>query len=309
MYICRNIKFTQLNEVALIIIYNHQYNKNIEIIENIYSKRFGHIYHLVPFYKGTKENVIPVYENSYYFQGYVAQGLRGFFKKNYTHYFFIADDLMLNPAINETNYSSFFNLQAKDSFLSYFENLSFDWFATLKAFKWNMRLAGVEVVDFLPSCEEALRILKKYGVSLDVKDTRKNSVKIAKRIKNNIHLYGMKGGLKSILKKPQPQLLPYPFLGGYSDIFIISSDVIEDFAHFCGIFAATELHVETAVPTCLALVTENIVTEKETELKGHLIWGEAIRDFEKSYEGSLKKLLNNFPEKLYIHPIKLSRWQ
>ena len=294
------------------IIYNHQYNKNIEIIENIYSKRFSHIYHLVPFYKGTKENVIPVYENSHYFQGYVAQGLKGFFKKNYTHYFFIADDLMLNPAINETNYSSFFNLQAKDSFLSYFENLDFDWFATPKAFKWNMRLAGVEVVDFLPSCEEALRILKKYGVSLDVKDTRKNSVKIKERITNmlrDFYCYGIREGLKSILKKPQPPLLPYPLLGGYSDIFIISSDVIEDFAHFCGIFAATELYVEMAIPTSLALLTENIVTEKETQLKGHPIWDGEVLDFEKSYEGSLKKLLNNFPEKLYIHPIKLSKWQ
>ena len=48
-----------MNRVALIIIYNHQYNKNIDILERIYNGRFSNIYHLVPFYNGEKQNVIP----------------------------------------------------------------------------------------------------------------------------------------------------------------------------------------------------------------------------------------------------------
>jgi len=103
--------------VALIIIYNHQYNKNIEILEQIYKGRFSNIYHLVPFYNGEKPNVIPVYENSYYFQGYVAQGFKSYFRKDYAHYFFIADDLILNPIIDETNYTSYLNLNSNSCFL------------------------------------------------------------------------------------------------------------------------------------------------------------------------------------------------
>jgi hypothetical protein len=57
------------NEVALIVIYNHQYNKNIDVVETIYTKRFTHIFHLVPFYTSNKPNVISVYENSFYSEG------------------------------------------------------------------------------------------------------------------------------------------------------------------------------------------------------------------------------------------------
>ena len=59
-------------KVALIIIYNHQYNKNIDVLERIYKDRFHDIYHLVPFYRGDRKNVIPVYESSHYFQGYIS---------------------------------------------------------------------------------------------------------------------------------------------------------------------------------------------------------------------------------------------
>ena len=78
-----------MNKVALIIIYNHKFDRNIDILENIYKDRFSNIYHLVPFYTGDKSNVISVYENSHYFQGYVAQGFKSYFKEEFEHYFFI----------------------------------------------------------------------------------------------------------------------------------------------------------------------------------------------------------------------------
>lgn len=42
-------------KVALIVIYNHKFGKNIEKIERIYSKQFNNIYHLMPFCTGSKE--------------------------------------------------------------------------------------------------------------------------------------------------------------------------------------------------------------------------------------------------------------
>ena len=92
-----------MDKIALLIIYNHRYDKNIEPLEQIYAGRFSYIYHIVPFYDGQKENVIPVYESSFYFEGYIAQCFQHLKDKGFTHYFFVADDLMLNPLITEQN--------------------------------------------------------------------------------------------------------------------------------------------------------------------------------------------------------------
>ncbi|MBN8650204.1 MAG: hypothetical protein J0L67_02190 [Cytophagales bacterium] len=96
-----------MSKVALIIIFNHKFEKNLPALKNIYQERFEDIYFVIPFYAGSETNVIPVYDHSYYFQGYIAQALK-FISHKFDHYLFIADDLFLNPAINQSNYSNFF---------------------------------------------------------------------------------------------------------------------------------------------------------------------------------------------------------
>ncbi len=51
-------------KLALLVVYNHRYDKNIPVIDKIYQNRFSHVFHLVPFYDGEQENVIPVYDLS-----------------------------------------------------------------------------------------------------------------------------------------------------------------------------------------------------------------------------------------------------
>ena len=104
-------------KVALIIIFNHRYDKNIKTLEQVYKNKFSNIYFLVPFYDGMQPNVIPVYGNSYFFEGYLAQGFRHYFKEEYEHYLFAADDMILNPAITEDTYTSYFGLEAGNSFI------------------------------------------------------------------------------------------------------------------------------------------------------------------------------------------------
>ena len=104
-------------EIALIIIHNHKFTKNIEIIERVYQERFSNIFHLVPFYEGAKSNVIPVYESSHFFQGYVAQAFRSFFNAKFDHYFFVADDMIVNPIINEKNYSEHLKIKKGEAFI------------------------------------------------------------------------------------------------------------------------------------------------------------------------------------------------
>ncbi|MBR2165594.1 MAG: hypothetical protein IJ915_03500 [Paludibacteraceae bacterium] len=103
-----------MNKIALLIIYNHRYDKNIDRLENLYKGKFSHIYHIMPFYDGNIENVIPVYESSYRFQSYITQAFQHLKDKGFTHYFIVADDMLLNPQINETNlaYRSFRRLES-----------------------------------------------------------------------------------------------------------------------------------------------------------------------------------------------------
>ena len=103
-----------IKKPVLVIIYNNPFPGNIEKLEYIYKGRFSHIYHLMPFYVPPKDNnVIPVYDKPDQFQAFVAQGLLHYQQDNVSHYIFCADDLLLNPDINENNYHRFFQLDSK----------------------------------------------------------------------------------------------------------------------------------------------------------------------------------------------------
>ncbi|MEO5892278.1 MAG: hypothetical protein ABIQ31_18670 [Ferruginibacter sp.] len=319
-------------KVALIFIFNHRYDKNIEILEKIYRDRFSHIYHLVPFYDGNKPNVIPVYENSQHFQGYIAQGLKSYFKDEYDHYFFIGDDLILNPLINERNYKTFFKITETSSFIPeifHLHNLQNNdtlrflpvksisgskklYWCKIKEFIENYKheVRGVENTREMPSYDEAKEIIKNHGY-----ETRPFSYQ---------DLYGdifpltsatvkYVDNLMSYFKKFQPS---YPVVAAYSDIVIVPGSSIKKFCHYCGVFATNKLFVEFAIPTALLLASSEVVSEPKIGKRGKIFWlytKDELAKFEeemKPYQYKLNELLQKFPEdRLYIHPIKLSKWQ
>ncbi len=116
---------------VLVVIYNHHYPDNVAKIEHIYGGRFSRIHHLMPFYEkhrdpnpaNRKFNIIPVYDNSHYHQSFIANGFTDYYHQDASHYIFIADDLMLNPQINENNYQKFFNLTPDSAFIEELRNL------------------------------------------------------------------------------------------------------------------------------------------------------------------------------------------
>jgi hypothetical protein len=321
------------NKVALIFIFNHKFDKNINVLENIYKDRFSHIYHLVPFYTGDKPNVISVYESSQYFQGYIAQGLKHYFKEEYEHYFFIGDDLILNPAINENNYKEYFKLSPEASFIPEIFNLhnltnndtlrflpvnkltgnsgKWHWCKITEFIKtYKHSSYGVENSKEMPSYKEAETILKNHGYEI-----------------KTCNYYDMYGGIfplnsatgkfmyhsKSYFKKFQ---LPYPVVGSYSDIVIVSKSSIKNFCHYCGVFATNKLFVEFAIPTALLLASNEVITEPRIGKRGNIYWlytkkeVDKYQDDMKPYNNNLNELLQKFPQnKLYIHPIKLSKWK
>lgn len=301
--------------VALIIIYNHQYNKNIDILEKLYVDRFDSIYHLVPFYSGSKSNVIPVYENSIYFQGYVAQALNSFFNDKFEHYFFIGDDLILNPEVDQFNYKNHLQLTNKTSFLpgiiNFHDEINF-WPRIAEAFVYRLNVKGVEAENQLPSTTDATHKFNRCGIYFKpIKYTQvyrrpKIVCSFLSLIKNVRYLKHM---LNEVFFKRDFNL-SYPLIGSYSDIFVVSSSSIKDFCHYCGVFAATNLHVEIAIPTAIILATEEIVTEKDLVLQGRALWNDEDLKILDKYNFDLNQLLSDFPKNhLYIHPVKLSKWK
>lgn len=308
-----------MGKVALIVIYNHQYNKNIDILEEIYKDRFTNIYHLVPFYNGEKENVIPVYDNSFYFQGYVAQGFKHYFNEEFDHYFFVADDMVINPKINETNYTTHLQLGPNSCFLPEFISLheARTWPRVGEAYRWNIKIKGVEVSGQIPSYQEALKKLNGFGLEIEPLD-----FKSVNYIPNTINkwLFFFRTSTLSdstsllfryLFSKFQKKKysLSYPIVGSYSDIFVVSSDAIKQFCHYCGVFAATELFVEIGLPTAMMLAAKEIKTEKNLNFQGKALWTKKEYQELDKYNYSLENLIENFPENyLYLHPIKLSKW-
>ena len=323
------------NNVALIIVFNHRYDKNIPLLESIYEGRFSNIYYLVPFYDGEKENVIPVYESSFQFQGYMAQGFKQYFREEYEHYLFVADDLLLHPSINETNYKEYFGLGKDTSFIPEIFPLhdlpnndtvrfipsdkkpgkeKWYWWRLKQLVHYKHGSEGVETKNEMPSYEDAEAVIMKQGYNLQplsAKDIFGSFLSFADRrtpkelVKYLLNRLAYRKGFE----------LPYPVVGSYSDIVIVSKPAIKKFAHYCGVFAANGLFVEFAIPTALLLSSAKVMTEPQLGKRGLIYWAYSKEEAAnyaaalKPFSNNLVSLLTNFPKnKLYIHPIKLSKW-
>lgn len=301
------------DNVALIVIFNHRYDKNIEIIEKLYKGRFKNIYHLVPFYDGEKQNVIPVYESSFFFQGYIAQGFKHFYNKNFAHYLFIADDMILNPKINARSYQYYLKLSEEGNFIPRLGNMpEYErlWPHNRNGVNYNPYPIGVEAAKEIPSATEAEERLKNFNVANSSftyaqvygKPSFRNLKKSFLDFFNYLKDKYING---TSLKKTR-----YPLVRSYADICVISKHSIINFCHYCGVFAATDLFVELAIPTALTLSAQTIRTEKDLDLKGRALWTQEDFTILDKYNNNLNSLLADFPKDyLYLHPVKLSKWK
>ena len=318
------------------VIYNHKYPQNVPIINRTYGDRFSHIYHLMPFYqrpsdgkgdgegdKKEEQNIIPVYDNSVYFQGYVAQGFHHYYQEGAPHYIFIADDLMLNPLINENNYADYFNLSENSGFIDSFGYLDDAltpraWCWSAGGYEFNKDIPGLEEIGELPSAEEANKKFKSLGLNtIDFNEKEKAYIS-GIRLAYPLLYYGPLKPLKylalkivKIRNKIKPYKLSYPLVKSSTDIFIVPGLTIHKFCYYCGIFAAANLFVEIAIPTTMALVSDEIRLGKDITNKVGLNHNASEVDRILAQHGNdPEKLFNDWPsEYLYIHPIKLSYWQ
>ena len=306
--------------VALIIIYNHRFDANIPKLEKIYENRFSLIYHLVPFYDGDLPNVIPVFENSFYFQGYIPQSKHILNKINASHFVFIGDDLILNPKLNEHNILQELNISKEGAFLPWswgtIGNMSMEWantFPALNAFYLEDYLLhhAPNWKEKLPPREVAVKRLQKLGF-----ESRKLNLKL---LKNNIGSYKYprfkitrSEYLKALMKRRRTPA--YPLLTAYSDMFIIPKEKYDVFSNYCELFRQMRLWVEVAIPTAMVLTYDEIIFEKDLEWMGTTYWEkENIEEMNERYEQvdfNFEELMKSYkPNELYIHPVKLSKWE
>jgi len=324
------------NKVILVVIYNNRFEKNIEIIEKLYKGKFSNIFHLMPFYTGNIPNVIPVYENSRYFQGFITQGFEKFYNNGAEHYIFLSDDLILNPVINENNYKDHFKLEEYGNFLisknnKWNSNKYWSW--TTHALNFERDYRGVKASSELPAYDEAIEIMASQGIQigqvtnmqlLPRRGMNKYYSKITSFLLDRLDrkkiiwtkykfklltYFSLFFSIKNeIYASSYP--LSYPLVRSNADLVVVSSENIKKFVHYCGIFAACNLFVEIALPTALVLsLPKKIVGIRDLSLKGGHMWNKDDIKLLEPFKKDLKKLLQDFPkEYLYLHPVKLSKW-
>ena len=287
-------------KTALFVVYNHRFDKNIVRVRDLYANRFSHVYHIMPFYDGNEPDVIPVFDSSYCFSGYIAQAYSHLRNEDFTHFFVVADDMILNPSINENSIWERLGIGYQDAYID--EMVCFQhggkrwWRRIVDALDYTPEQLGIELKGILPNKEEAQRRFDFHKLPytpIPRKELLRNPRK--------------KDFLKMLTRSNE---LKYPLVRAYSDILLIPSDIMPKFANYCGAFSATRLFVEMAIPTALVLSSDNIKLSKDVKLDPGAMWFEDDFKILEPYNHSLTKLLTDFPsDKFYLHPIKLSQWK
>ena len=234
---------------------------------------------------------------------------------------------MLDPLINENNYTDYFNLSENSGFIEdliYLDHIFAPgaWLYSALGYEFNKRVLGLEEIRELPSAAEANNRFQSLGLSTIDFDAKEQAfmpgIKLSDPLlyapsRKSLKYFALK--IMQIRNKIKPYKLSYPLVRGGSDIFIVPGSSIHKFCHYCGIFAAANLFVEIAIPTTMALVSDEISLGKDIANKTGLNYiasdvnASEVAHILAQHGNDPEKLFNDWPsEYLYIHPIKLSSW-
>ena len=295
------------SSICLSFVFNHQYEKNISKLKKIYKERFSTIRFLSPFSDWNQEDddIIPIYETSIHFQGYFAQAYLHL-PKDFDYYVFCADDLILNPQLNEENLIGKLNCN-RSGYIKYLNPIwehSFAWHKFAECLSFPDEKNPIPTQQFLPQREELLGIYQTHGL-----EYRNLGLHNFWGIHDKtLSLERITSGLKFIFRHGLRRYVHFPLIEGYSDLIVIPKENLKLFCHLCGIFAAMNLWVDAAIATSIVLSCENITQERDHGLKGKEFWDpiDANKAISKA-EGKIENISDLFSEDIsYIHPIKLS---
>lgn len=294
-------------------MFNHRFDRNLEKLRSFYKEKFSNVFFLMPFYDGNDEDVIPVYYPSNTFQGFFVHAYERLTEYDFDGWFVIADDMIINPCINENNVMEKLAVGRDDSFLpSILDfNPEVNWIHAHKSLSFSLNNPFLENLQQLPDKQLAFDKLASYG--LEPKGL------LLERVYKDIFLgdtnkasafYGARFLRDAAKAKDELLFGEYPMCWGYSDIFFVGSNNLKEFCRLCGVFAASGLFVEIALPTALILSTVgSVVQQHQIEYRGRPLWGEEVEEYLGKYNFSLQNLCRNFPvSQLFWHPVKLSKW-
>lgn len=323
---------TDSRKTGLIVLFNHNYEKNIPIIKEIYQSRFSDLLILMPFYYGDDPHVISVYGNSYTFQSYIVQARERIMAMDCDSFLIIGDDVFLNPSINNTNLHEKLSLEKDTFYIDSICNVSLGEYSRpiLEATRFNPKAPGLDpsANRILPSFDEAYEILKnkKFIGSTRLSVWKTFFRKFKKPYLKNIayNRYVIISRCYHILRKIQyrlkPVKMPYPYVFGYSDFIVVPRTRMAEWCRYLEIFATWGMFVEMAIPTAMLLLKDAKVSFSDNiSLKTGNVWYPYSPQHYATIEATIDKLLlasstsedlsHHFPkEYLYLHPVKLSRY-
>lgn len=315
-----------LGKICLLVLFNHRYDKNLSVLDEMYKGRFSYIYYLVPFYDGDRKDVIPVFGRSIFFETYIAQAYNLLKDQGFDYFYIVADDMVINPSINENTFHDFFELEKGQSWIPHLnrvKDIKHFWLGTLAAYIYRPVQKYVETKEELPSVEEAVAKFETQGL-MDPMHLSRKDVFGEFTLKTDYLVNKVRLALRILTRLRHPfresANLSYPIAASYSDTLLVSGETMPKFAHYCGVFGATSLFVEVAIPTALVLASDKkIKTEKDLPKSGRSYWKTADNVFcdapsytwdnlEKEYK-NLDDMIARFPQDaIYLHPVKLSKW-
>lgn len=315
-----------MKKICLLILFNHRFDKNLSLLDEMYRNRFTHVRYIVPFYDGPRKDVIAVYGRSIFFETYIAQAYNVLKDEGFDYFYIIADDMIINPQINERNIEEFFELEEGESWIPHLRTIreqNYFWIGTLSAYTYNPKQKYVEIKNELPVLQEAIAKFREQGLENPMELSRYDvfkdfTLKIDSLANKARLLLRILSRLRNPFKKGVK--LNYPLAASYSDTLLVAGETMARFAHYCGVFGATSLFVEVAIPTALVLASEKkIKTERDIMHKGRSYWKTSDNVFcesphylwdnlEVEYK-NLDDMIRNFPQDaIYMHPVKLSKW-
>lgn len=325
----------QTRKTGLVVLYNHNYEKNIDLLFKLYRPQFSAIRQLMPFYRGDRDDVISVFGNSFIFHSYIAQARHQLEQMPCDDILIIGDDLLLNPELNECNIHEKLNISPGAFYIDQVENICKGEYSRPldEADNFSCTPPGLDqsANRWVPSYEEAFEILRSKGL-IDSLRLRKykpfyplflhpllgsgNAYKNYKIFKARVYHF-----LKMLSYLIKPTTFAYPCVFGYSDLILIPKEKLDLFCRYLETFATWGMFVEMAIPTAMMLMPDTQVCHADQhhyrtgnvwypfDPKHYRLISTTIDELLRACNGDISRLPEKFPrEYLYLHPVKLSRF-
>lgn len=323
---------SERRKTGLVVLFNHNYEKNIPLIKEVYGERFSDMRILMPFYYGEDEKVLSVYGNSFLFQNYIVQVREKLMAMDCDDFLIIGDDVYLNPDINGSNLHEKLSLSEGSFYIDKVHDVSLGEYSrpVVEASRFSPGVLGLDTSAnrILPSYEEAYSILKQKGV---IGSTRLSRWKLFFRrfrkpffrnfaYNRYVFLSRCYHILKWLQYRIKPVKMPYPYVFGYSDLIVVPREKMIEWCRYLEIFASWGMFVEMAIPTAMLLVKDALISFSDNIAfkTGNVWYTQGVEQYyllnniiDKIHNQSsgIADIARNFPrEYLYLHPLKLSRY-